>query len=120
MTNTADVTYLITLDRTDWELLESLIADVNDRLDLLIRQPAERTVAERQEDIADSVRIDKLWQKLRHRASDARQVFALDAQDHQAYLDVLQFGHGLANKNEVLHPMLTAKQQADRITRLHG
>ena len=60
MTNTADVTYLITLDRTDWELLESLIADVNDRLDLLIRQPAERTVAERQEDIADSVRIDKL------------------------------------------------------------
>jgi ATP:corrinoid adenosyltransferase len=120
MTDTATVTYLVTLDRTEWEIIDSLIADVTDRLDYLVRHPSARSIDERQEDIADSVRIDKLWQKLRHRASDARQMFVLDEQDYEAYLDIIAFGHGLAGRDLVTHPLLTAKQQAERLTRLHG
>ena len=120
MTDTASVTYLVTLDQTEWEIIESLITDVNERLDYLVRHPSARSVDERKEDIADSVRIDKLWQKLRHRVSTARQMFVLDEQDYQAYVDIVAFGHGLAGRNEVTHPLLTAKQQADRLTGLRA
>lgn len=120
MNDTATVTYLVTLDQTEWEIIESLIADVTDRLDYLMRHPSSRSVDERKEDIADTVRIDKLWQKLRHRVSDARQMFVLDEQDYQAYVDVVAFGHGLAGRDEVTHPLLTAKQQADRLAGLRA
>ena len=41
-------------------------------------------------------------------------------QDYQAYADIVAFGHGLAGRNEVTHPLLTAKQQADRLAGLRA
>ena len=49
-----------------------------------------------------------------------RFLFVLDEQDYQAYVDIVAFGHGLAGRNEVTHPLLTAKQQADRLAGLRA
>ena len=116
----ASVTYLVTLDQTDWEMVETILNELTARLEQLVQSPAERSPDDRQQDIADINRVDRIRAKLSPRLSPAPTMYPLSEEEYGTYLDALQFGTKMVEQDLCRHPLLTATQQVERINRMHG
>lgn len=112
------VTHLVSLDRREWELVQTLIVELQERIKLYLEDP-EATLEDRRVYLQASVLLDNVWAKLRNRASDARQLFALNEDEHETYDSVLRQATHFAHVDTDRHPLLTAIEQAERIAQAH-
>jgi len=112
------ITHLVSLDRREWELVQTLVVELQERIKLHLENP-DATLEDRRVYLQASVLLDNVWTKLRNRASDARQMFALNEDEHETYETVLRQATHFAHVDTDRHPLLVAIEQAERIAHAH-
>jgi len=109
------ITHLVSLDRKEWELVQTLIVELQDRIKLYLDDP-HSSPEESRVHLQASVLLDNVWTKLRERASDARQLFVLDEAEHETFETVLRQATYFSHVDTARHPLLVAIEQAERIS----